>query len=102
MKLYLQLGLCIALSLLGTALSGPLDMEDNDNDEPERFTIQSHNPKLLGDTQVLDEGVKPEGNIMQDSPGAEDYVEEGEPSEIEEVQEQVEARIMCSNPSESN
>ena len=74
MKLYLQLCLCIALSLLGTVLSGPLateyepekftiqssnPMEYNDepekftiqssnpmeyNDEPERFTIQSHNP----------------------------------------------------------
>ena len=58
MKLYLQLCLCIALSLLGTALSGPLAMEYDEpekftiqssnpmeyNDEPERFTIQSHNP----------------------------------------------------------
>ena len=42
MKLYLRLGLCIALSLLGTVLSGPLTMEYND--EPEKFTIQSHYP----------------------------------------------------------
>jgi len=47
MKLYLRLGLCIALSLLGTVLSGPLTMEYND--EPEKFTIQSHNPMEYND-----------------------------------------------------
>ena len=40
---------------------------------------------------------------MLESQGAEDYVEAGEPSELEEeLQEQVEARIMSSNPSESD
>jgi len=70
------------------------------------------------DTQVPDEGAKPEGSIMLEGQGAEDYVEVGEPSEfyLQEVQEQVEAqrtaeeetqterdtRSTCSNPSESN
>ena len=85
------------------------------NDDPERFTIQSSNPMVLisgvhsgpphssRDTQVVDESTKPEGSIMLESQGAEDYVEVGEPSELEEeLQEQVEARIMSSNPSESD
>ena len=107
-------------------------MEYNDNDEPEKFTIQSSNPMAYNDeperftiqssnpmvlisgvhsapphssrgTQVVDESIKPEGSIMLESQGAEDYVEAGEPSELEEeLQEQVEARIMSSNPSESD
>jgi len=70
------------------------------------------------DTQVLNEGAKPEGSIMLESQGVEDYIEVGEPSEfyLQEVREQVEAqrtaeeetqterdtRSTCSNPSESN
>jgi len=69
------------------------------------------------DTQVPDEGAKPEGSIMLEGQGAEDYIEVGEPSEfyLQEVREQVEAqrtaeetqtkrdtRSTCSNPSESN
>ena len=66
MKLYLQLGLCIALSLLGTALSGPLAMEYEPekfaiqssksmeyNDEPERFTIQARNPLEYNDEPAI-------------------------------------------------
>jgi len=34
------------------------------------------------DTQVLNEGAKPEGSIMLEGQEAEDYVEVGEPSEF--------------------
>ena len=54
MKLYLQLGLCIALSLLWTALSGPLTMEYND--EPSNHVVQwstMTNLKSSSSNQVL-------------------------------------------------
>ena len=83
-KLYL--GLCIALSLLGIALSGPLEYNDNNepenftmqscnpleyNDEPEKFTIQSHNPLEYND--------KPEKFTIQSrNPLAMEYNDEPE------------------------
>ena len=49
MKLYMTL--CIALSLLGTVLSGPMLYDDFATEQFDDHAEMSQNPQLNGDTQ---------------------------------------------------